>query len=241
MDEDDEDPHTEAQTEKELHDETTYTVSASVKTRSKNIGPYSDVLVADYSGKEGRNNGPYSDLLGADYSGTAETNRNERRKDDDDVREKERKREMAKTEEQKKARVTAQQKYSDKKRKSMGEEAYLAERAKYAREYYREKSETEVGVPSTTYAAVRKRIQRERAALKKRETELAAAVERRNVTDNTTAAAPTTTATSTTEAAAILAGIASVTVPTAVVNTVDTNTSARQTCVDRMKAELKID
>ena len=77
MDEDDEDPrNTEAQTE-ELHDEKTYyTVSASVKTSSKNIGPYSDVLVAD-------------------YSGTAETNRNERRKDDDDdddVREKERER-----------------------------------------------------------------------------------------------------------------------------------------------------
>ena len=78
MDEDDEDPHTEAQKE-ELHDEKTYTVSASVKTNSKNIGPYSDLLVADYLAKEGRNIGPYSDLLVADYASKAERNKNERR------------------------------------------------------------------------------------------------------------------------------------------------------------------
>ena len=78
MDEDDEDPHTEAQKE-ELHDEKTYTVSASVKTNSKNIGPYSDLLMADYLVKEGRNIGPYSDLLVADYSSNKERNRNERR------------------------------------------------------------------------------------------------------------------------------------------------------------------
>ena len=149
---------------------------------------------------------------------------------------------MVKTDEQKKIAVTPQQFSTLKKRVRMGEDAFLAERAKYERERrLRIKAMGTARVPSTNYDAVRKRIQRERAALKKRETELAAAVERRNVTDNTTAAAPTTTATSTTEAAAILAGIASVTVPTAVVNTVDTNTSARQTCVDRMKAELKID
>ena len=74
----DEDPHTEAQKE-ESHDEKTYTVSASVKTNSKNIGPYSDLLMADYLVKEGRNIGPYSDLLVADYSSNKERNRNERR------------------------------------------------------------------------------------------------------------------------------------------------------------------
>ena len=129
---------------------------------------------------------------------------------------------MAKTEEQKKARVTAQQKYSDNKRKSMGEEAYLAERAKYDREYYRKNSKTEVGVKSMTYAAVRKRIQRERVSLKNKEKESVATITTKGTNKVTIA-----TATSTAEAAAILTGISSVTVP-------------KSTCTTNNKIMIKV-
>ena len=74
----------------------------------------------------------------------------------------------------------------------MGEDVYLLEKAKYERDRrLRIKGMGKARIPSMKYDAVRKRIQRERAALKKREAELAA-VERINVTDNNTATAAAT-------------------------------------------------
>ena len=76
------------------------------------------------------------------------------------------------TDEQKKARVQQQQKYRDNKRKRMGEDAYLAEKARYERERYRRKKA--MGKPRVKcmkHGAVRKRIQRERTATIIREDE----------------------------------------------------------------------
>ena len=108
-----------------------------------------------------------------------------------------REREMIKVrnDEQKKARVQQQQKYRDNKRERMGEAAYLAENARYERERYRRKKA--MGKPRVKcmkHGAVRKRIRRERTALKKREAELAA-MARINATDNNTAAVTTATVT----------------------------------------------
>ena len=99
------------------------------------------------------------------------------------------------TDEQKKARIQHQRKYRDKKRERLGEDAYLAEKARYERERYkrtkvmgRYKRTKVMGKPrvkSMNYGAVRKRIQRERTALKKREAELAT-MARINATDNNT-------------------------------------------------------
>ena len=74
----------------------------------------------------------------------------------------------------------------------MGEDVYLLEKAKYERDRrLRIKGMGKARIPSMKYDAVCKRIQRERATLKKREAELAA-VERINVTDNNTATAAAT-------------------------------------------------
>ena len=92
-------------------------------------------------------------------------------------REREKEREMIKVrnDEQKKARIQHQRKYRDKKRERLGEAAYLAENARYERDRrLRIKAMGKPRVQSMTYGAVRKRIQRERTALKKREAELAA-------------------------------------------------------------------
>ena len=86
----------------------------------------------------------------------------------------EREREMVKvrTDEQKKARVQQQQKFRDNKRERMGEEAFLAENAKYARDRrLRIKAMGTAKEPSMKYGAVRKRIQRERTATIIREDE----------------------------------------------------------------------
>ena len=85
-----------------------------------------------------------------------------------------REREMIKVrnDEQKKARIQHQRKYRDKKRERLGDDAYLAENAKYARERYRRtKVMGKPRVKCMKHGAVRKRIQRERTATIIREDE----------------------------------------------------------------------